>query len=103
MQALGSESELIRDRAARVLGKIGARAAVEPLIQTINEDDLVRVKAVRALAMIGDAKSSAKTLIQALNDKSNEVQKAAKEALEQLREIKKFYSTLRKNVNYVNS
>ncbi|MGC9001237.1 hypothetical protein [Caldisericum sp.] len=53
--------------------------------------------------MIGDAKSSAKTLIQALNDKSNEVQKAAKEALEQLREIKKFYSTLRKNVNYVNS
>lgn len=97
IQALKDENSNCRRIVAWALGQLKDKRGVKPLIQIIKEDnvDVVRTVAVMALGEIGDAKSSAETLIQAMNDKSKDVRKAAKKALDQLKEIKRFYSTIR--------
>lgn len=96
IQTLKDENGDCRRIAAKALGQLKNKAGVKPLIKAMEEDndDFVRVAAAKALGVIGDARSSAKALSQVLNDKSKDIQKAAREALEQLKEIKKFYSTL---------
>lgn len=96
IQTLKDENGDCRRIAAWALGQLKNKAGIKPLIQAMKEDndDFVQVTAAKALGVIGDARSSAEALTQALNDKPKDIQKAAREALEQFKEIKKFYSTL---------
>lgn len=71
----------LRWRAAEVLGEIGDRRAVEPLIQAIKDKDPdVRAAAARALGKIRDSKA-VEPLIAALEDDEPRVQVAAALAL----------------------
>ncbi len=70
-----------RDSAISVLGGIGDKKAVEPLIQALQDDDaIIRGDAARALGKIGDERA-VEPLIQALNDERISVRAYAARAL----------------------
>ena len=53
INALGHKDGFIRYNAAEALGEFGGEIAVDPLIKTLNDED-VRSMAVFALGQIGD-------------------------------------------------
>jgi len=79
IQALKDEHEGVRWGAVEALGKIRDSRAVEPLIQTLKDED-VQWGAARALGKIGGSRAT-ETLIQALKDEHWAVRWAAAEAL----------------------
>jgi len=82
--ALGDEDVSVRWNAAFALRNIG-RAAVEPLIHCLEKGNpSVRAPACWALGMIGDIRA-VPHLIQALQDESESVRRAATEALRKVR------------------
>jgi len=71
--------------AAKSLGRIGDKRAVEPLIEALKDEDSTIVsEAARALGKIGD-KRAVEALTEALKHKDSHVQVAAVEALKTLR------------------
>jgi len=75
-------------RAAQALGRIGDREAVDPLISTLNDDNLyVRKAAVEALAMLGDWKA-VDAILERLADTDLYVRQAAASALGELGEMR---------------
>ena len=68
--------------AAKIWGKIGDERTVEPLIETLRDDDYtVRISAVRDLWESGDERA-VKPLLEALKDRDETVRKYAAGALE---------------------
>jgi len=81
IKALEDERKKVREAAARALGRIVDKRAVEPLMQILeDESEKVREAAVRALGKIGDA-SAVEPLTQALKDRDEGVRRDAAEAL----------------------
>ncbi len=85
-QALQSHSSRVRHRAANVLGGIGERRSVAPLLGLLQDsDEDVRVAAIQALGRIGDPRA-----IEALTAKCSDqdwmTRDAAKDALRLIRE-----------------
>ena len=84
LAALGSEDPDARSEAARALGELGDRRAVEPLsgiLSDVSQD--VRRTAAEALGEIGDNRAI-KQLLGMFTDQSGDVRKAAHEALRKL-------------------
>lgn len=81
IEALGEESEYLRISAA-LLGKIGNKKAVEPLIDTMykTKDHFARTEAAKALGNIGDARA-VEPLIRALGDEWRGMRCSAARAL----------------------
>jgi HEAT repeat protein len=88
IQALNDENGYVRAGAAEALGKIGDKRAIEPLIQALRDDNLlrsvrsgVRARAAEALGRIGD-KRAVEPLIQvSKNDDEEHVKWEASKAL----------------------
>lgn len=85
IEALKIEDYEIRYSAAKLLGLIGDKRAVEPLIEALKNDnfftDLVKVRIIKSLAELGD-KKAVEALIEALkNDERQSVRKEAAIAL----------------------
>jgi len=76
----------IRSDAAKFLGEIADRRAVEPLLTALcDPSDIVREHAARALAAIGDP-AAVEPLIRALADETREVRSQAVRSLGELRD-----------------
>jgi HEAT repeat protein len=73
---------MVRESAARALGRIGDPRAVEPLIAALKEED-GRSSAARAPGEIGDARA-VEPLIFALKDEDIGVRSAAAKALDEI-------------------
>ena len=74
-------TSIVHQSAAKALGKIGDRRAVEPLIKALeDENEFVRFDAAKALGDIGD-KRAVEPLIEMLKDKHRGVGSQASEAL----------------------
>ncbi len=81
--------DIHRCAAAQALGRIGWEGAVEPLIESLrDEDEDVRVDAVGALAAIGHPRAGAALLDSLIGDPCGDVKVAAAAALGRLRERK---------------
>jgi HEAT repeat protein len=81
-QALGDESDGVRETAAEALGTMGSPAATESLVEVLSDDEAesVRSAAARALGQIGEVKV-VNHLTRALGDECEDVRVAAAEAL----------------------
>lgn len=80
--ALADSNDFVREKAAASLGRLGARAAVEPLADIAGNDAVpeVRIAAIEALAAIGDP--AARPVLERLAGAGDdEVARAAKRAL----------------------
>ncbi|MFN3699646.1 MAG: HEAT repeat domain-containing protein, partial [Dictyoglomus sp.] len=76
--------EDVRGAAAKALGEIKDKRAVEPLISALKDEDwYVREAAAYALGEIGDSRA-VEPLISALKDKDEIFQFVAKEALKKI-------------------
>jgi len=85
LQAIRFNSAELRELAATRLGDAGGRQAVEALLIAINdEEELVRLRAINALAKIKDS-STVGALQEATKDKDPQVSKAAQTALDAVR------------------
>lgn len=79
--------DIHRCLAAKALGRIGAPAAVEPLIGALlDEDEDVRTDAAEALAALADPKSADQLFENLLGDPCTEVKLAAIDALTRMRD-----------------
>ena len=68
----------LRRQAARLLGEIGKKQAVKPLIEALKDESKeLREEAVRALGQIGPDPDASEALIEALSDEEAEVRKMA--------------------------
>jgi len=77
----------VREKAAELLGEIGDKRAVEPLITALKDGHLfVRQKAAEALGEMGDERAIKLLKEVAQNDSGSHVREAAKEALEKIQE-----------------
>lgn len=86
LQALHSHDEEIREEAARALGELGDRRAVNPLIELLNDDNrYVRREAAKSLGKIGDEKAIP-ALISALKDEDRYGREGAAEGLGEMGE-----------------
>lgn len=84
--AIKNEDKHIRERAARILGKIHDTRAVEPLIQALKDEyKNVRKSAAWSLGMIKNTRA-VKPLIQALKDKERFVPSTASDAVTKIGE-----------------
>ena len=82
---LGDGSDVHRCLAARALGRIGAPAAVQPLIAALlDEDEDVRTDAAEALSVLIDPRAGQQLLENLLGDPCAEVKLAAIETLAKL-------------------
>jgi HEAT repeat protein len=87
LQAIRFNSAELRELAAVRLGDTGGPQAVEALIAALNdEEELVRLRAVNALAKIKDPAARV-PLQEATEDKDPQVSKAAQAALEVLKSL----------------
>lgn len=86
INALHSEDEEIREEAARALGELGDRRAVNPLIRVLSDDNrYVRREAAKSLGKIGDEKAIP-ALITALKDEDRYGREGAAEGLGEMGE-----------------
>lgn len=87
LSALRHSEWQVRAAAARKLGKLGERAALEPLVAILTQDTVVAVKvaAARALGELAEY-APVEPLIAALDDPSDDVKEATTWALGELRE-----------------
>ncbi len=84
----GRDASWIRKAAIEALGQLRATAAVEPLLQALEDPHGdIRILAAGALRAIGDARTVA-PFIQALRDPSSAVQEQAALALEHLNDLR---------------
>ncbi len=82
---LTNGDEVDRCYAARALGVMGDKEAIEPLINSLRDEDIdVCVDAVEALGRIGDASAAASIIESLENDSSGDVCTAAATSLGQL-------------------
>ena len=87
IQALGEEDKHVQARAALILGNMGHRRAVEPLIQILGGADYsLRLEAARALEKVG--KQAVEPLIQILKHENRDVRVRAIEILGNIRDEK---------------
>lgn len=95
IELLRDGDPLVRYHAARILGDIKDQRAAKSLVAVLEGDDTesVRKAAITSLGEIGDP-GAIQPLTEALNDKSKEIQKAAKEALKRMNETRRLFSTL---------
>ena len=87
IDALSDENHYVRREAARALGQLKAVDAVDPLVTLVDTDvdDEVRRNAITALGIIGDD-SVLDTLMQAMEDTSYLIRRAAKMSVEQIQQ-----------------
>ena len=84
---LGDGVDIHRCLAAQALGRIGAEAAVDPLIEALlDEDEDVRTDAAEALSRLADPRSAKQLLENLLGDPCAEVKLAAIETLVKLQD-----------------
>ncbi len=84
INALGHNNEVIREKAAYILGEIGDKRAIKPLIDMLEDENKnVQRSTVKSLGKIGD-KNTVKLLINTFEVESGHVKKSAGEALEEL-------------------
>jgi hypothetical protein len=81
VEALGGKDWAIRYRAAEVLGEMGARAAIKPLIERLSDsDEAVRYRAAWALGRMG-AREAIPSLIERLKETDDDIKIAVSRAL----------------------
>ena len=87
IDALSDENHYVRREAARALGQLKAVDAIDPLVTLVDTDvdDEVRRNAITALGIIGDD-SVLDTLMQAMEDTSYLIRRAAKMSVEQIQQ-----------------
>ena len=87
IQALRDEQESVRLGAVEALGEIRDARAIDPLIQTLKEDNslAVQLSAAQALGKMRD-KRAVEPLIHALKDEKRDVRKSAAWALGEIRD-----------------
>ncbi len=84
LNALESSDSDVRLEATEVLGALGDKRAIEPLIERLGDSDgRVRHTAAQALGALGD-KRAVEPLIERLSDSGRDVRQAATATLEQL-------------------
>ena len=95
IELLRDGDPLVHYHAARILGNTKDQRAAKSLVAVLEGDDTesVRKAAITSLGEIGDP-GAIQPLTEALNDKSKEIQKAAKEALKRMNETRRLFSTL---------
>ncbi|MFM6632619.1 MAG: HEAT repeat domain-containing protein, partial [Microcystis panniformis] len=89
--ALRNENAFVREGAARALGKIGDKGAIEPLIAILGDVDYVSEAAAEGLAKMG--KVAIKPLLVALRDPNYWLQPAAWQVLGSLL-LRQYYKSL---------